>query len=290
MGKIILIGGNVDKGTPLSAEERKEFGRQRTIKMVKLEILDRLVKEMKGKNSRIEIVTSASGIPIAIGNEYKKAFAKLNCKNIGVMHFRTSKAADLPFALERLNKCDGVLFTGGNQSLLCKIILGTKFLALLKERFEKEKKFLIAGTSAGAMALTQIMITKEISAAPFEKGHIKIAKGLNILTRIIVDTHFTQRRRLSRLIEAVAMFPDKLGVGLGEDTAVFFKTPEKVEIIGRSLVILIDGTRISYNNINKIKKKQNICLQDVKLHVLTRGYDFSITRRKIFKKSTIKNL
>jgi cyanophycinase len=284
MGKIILIGGHVDRGTPLSKAEKEEFGKQRTIKMVKAEILHRLIKEMKGRNSRLEIITSASEIPVAIGNEYKRAFKKLNCTNVGVMHFRNSKGADSAASLRRLEECDGVLFTGGNQSLLCDIIKKTKFLRLLKKKFKSEDDFLISGTSAGAMALTKIMIMKEVSAAPFEKGHLKVSNGLGILTRIIVDTHFTQRRRLSRLIEAIASYPDKLGVGLGEDTAVFFRTPDKVEIIGRSLVILIDGSHITYNNIRQIKRNQNICLQDIKLHVLSKGHDFSITTRKILKR------
>jgi cyanophycinase len=281
MGKIILIGGNVDKGTPLSSREKKEFGRIYRIKMVRPEIFERFIKEINGPDSRIEIITSASEIPFAIGNEYKKAFKKLKCKDVGIMHFKSSKEADSTKYLERLENCQGVLFTGGNQSLLCKILRKTKFLKTLKKRFKTEKDFLVSGTSAGAMALTKVMISKGGPSSLFVKGHINMTEGLNLLTRIIVDTHFIQRRRLSRLIEAIAVHPNLLGIGLGEDTAVFFKTPQKVEVIGSNLVVLIDGTQISYNNIKQIKKNQNICLQDVKLHVLPKGHSFSIIRRKI---------
>jgi cyanophycinase len=285
MGKVILIGGHVDKGTPLSPAEKEQFGRIKKIKMVKEEILKRLINEMNGIDSKIEIVSSASEIPFAIGNEYKKAFKKLKCKNIHVMHFRTSREADLEKNIDRLEKCDGVLFTGGNQSLLCKILLKTKFLKLLKERFKQEKDFLVSGTSAGAMALTKVMIEHGRPSASFVKGYMNITEGLNLLPRIIVDTHFIQRRRLSRLVEAVAIYPDKLGVGLAEDTAVFFETPEKVEVIGTNIIVLIDGSHISYNNIKEIRKNQNICLQDVKLHVLSKGYKFSIVKRKILSRS-----
>jgi cyanophycinase len=281
MGKIILIGGNADKGTSLSEQEKKEFKKVGKIKLVKLEIFERLINELKGADPRIEIVTSASKIPVEIGNEYKKVFKKLKCKNIGVMHFKNSEEANFPKNLQRLKNCDGLLFTGGDQVLLCDILLKTKFLKKLKERFRKEKDFLVSGTSAGAMALTQTMIAAGDPSESCVKGHIKIAEGFNLLPRIILDTHFIQRGRFGRLIEAIAHYPDKLGIGLGEDTAVFFKTPENVEIIGSNLVVLIDGTHISYNNIRQIEKNQNICLQDVKLHILPKGHMFNIVNRRI---------
>ncbi|MDO9184371.1 MAG: cyanophycinase [Bacteroidia bacterium] len=249
--------------------------------MVKMEIFERIINELKGVDSRIEIVTSASEIPGEIGIEYQKVFKKLKCKNIGVLHFKNSKEANLPENIDRLENCDGLLFTGGDQVLLSNILLKTNFLKRLKERYTKEKDFLISGTSAGAMALTQKMIAAGAPSESFVKGHIKITKGLNLLPHVIIDTHFIQRRRFSRLIEAIANYPDKLGIGLGEDTAVFFKTPKNVEIIGSNLVVLIDGTHISYNNISQIEKNQNICLQDVKLHILPKGNMFNIVSRKI---------
>jgi cyanophycinase len=283
MGKIILIGGNVDLGASLSSKEKNEFGAVRTVRMVRLEIFERLISELKGVDSRIEVITSASKIPVRIGEEYKKAFEKLNCTNVGVLHIMSTKAADLPENLDRLEKCDGVLFTGGDQHLLCNRFLDTKFLTRLKERLNKENNFLISGTSAGAMSLTKVAIAKNNSLTPFTKGHINIIQGFNLLPHIIVDTHFIQRRRLGRLIEAVASYPNMLGIGLSEDTAVFFETPERVEVIGSNVVVLIDGSHISYNNVRQIEEKQNICLQDVKLHVLPKGKIFSIPKRKILK-------
>src|SRR5207237_771156 len=130
------------------------------------------------------------------------------CKNTAVMHFKNSKEADSPENLQRLDTCDGIIFTGGSQLLLTKILLKTKLLKKLKERFHAENNFLVSGTSAGAMALTKFMIATGEPSASFVKGHIKITKGFNLLPRIIVDTHFVQRRRLSRLIEAIATYPD----------------------------------------------------------------------------------
>ncbi|HEX2393961.1 MAG TPA: hypothetical protein VHI78_01375, partial [Bacteroidales bacterium] len=102
MGKIILIGGNVDKGASLTAKEKKEFRPVKTVKMVGPEIFERLIKEVKGTASRIEIITSASEIPFVIGKEYKKALEKLTCKNVSVMHISNSQEADLQKNLQRL--------------------------------------------------------------------------------------------------------------------------------------------------------------------------------------------
>lgn len=287
MGKIILIGGNVDKGASLTEKEKKEFSPVKTVNMVGPEIFERLIREAKGTPSRIEIITSASSIPLQIGREYKKALENLKCSNVSVMHIESSRDADLQMNIQRLEKCDCILFTGGDQNLLCQTLLNTRFLKRLKARFKKENDFLVSGTSAGAMALSKIAIAQDNPFAPFVKGHVNIIAGFDLIPHIIVDTHFIQRRRLSRLIEAVAMFPGKLGIGLAENTAVFFQSPERVEVIGSNVVVLIDGSHITYNNIKRLKDNQNICLQDVKLHVLPKGKIFSIPRRNIFKNKKV---
>jgi cyanophycinase len=281
MGKVILIGGKVDIGTEFSMKEKKELVKPKHFRMVKPEILERFLHEMKGKSSRIELLTSASAIPFAIGYEYRRAFRSLGCKDIGIMHFRKGTEADKAVMLKRLRECDGILLCGGSQEQLCKVLHNTKFLTLLRSRYKKEREFLVAGTSAGAMALGREVIAQESRTELFLKGHVRMIKGLDLLPKIIVDTHFVQRRRLSRLIQAVANYPSKLGIGLSENTAVFFKTPGKVEVIGNNLVVLIDGSHITYNNIRQIKKNHKICLENVKLHVLPKGHVFNIPKRKI---------
>lgn len=281
MGKIILIGGHVDKGATFSAKEKKEIGPVKKVKMVGPEIFERLIREVKGPDSRIEIITSASDIQVVLGREYKKALKKLTCKAVSVMHISSSREADLKKNLLRLANCDCVLFTGGDQNLLCRRLLKTRFLKLLKQRFENEKDFLISGTSAGAMAMGEVTIARDNDITPFVKGYVDIIQGFGITPHIVIDTHFTQRRRLIRLIETVANYPAKLGIGLSEDTAVFFETPERVEVIGRNVVVLVDGSHISYSNIKQVKKSHNICLQDVRLHILPKGKIFNIPKRKI---------
>jgi cyanophycinase len=280
MGKVILIGGKVDIGLRSVKQQLKAAG----IKNIRPQILMRLLEEMQGTRSRIEIITSATKNPIKVGREYERALKKLGCKNVHAMHIDTPRSADRNNILERLEKCDGVMFTGGDQLLICKALLKTEFLDILKKRFREEKDFVVSGTSAGAMAMSESMIARGKPSEALRKGRVKLKQGLGLLPKVIIDTHFVNRGRFGRLIEAVAYYPNRLGIGLGEDTAVFFKKPSHVETIGSNLVVLIDGSRITYNNIDEIDKNDALCIEDMKLHALPAGHVFNIPRRKIYKK------
>jgi len=174
------------------------------------------------------------------------------------------------------------MFTGGDQILICKALLKSNFLNKMKKRFEKDKHFLISGNSAGAMALSEVMIAGGSPSQALKKGHIQLSEGLGLLPRIIVDTHFIKRERFARLIEAVSIYPQKLGIGLAENTAVFFKKVEMVETIGSNLVILVDPSQLSYNNIKYINHNDPICLENLKLHILPKNHKFNILKRKIY--------
>jgi cyanophycinase len=281
MGKIILIGGKMDTGIPPKEKDIKAAG----LKNIHPQILERFLKEIKGKHSRIEIITAATRKPKKTGDDYKKAFKRLKCVNTGVMSFTSSAEADKKKFIKRLEECDGLMFTGGDQTLLCKTLLKSKFLEVMKKRFKEEPDFLISGTSAGAMAMSETMISGGLPSEALRKGRVQLKQGLGLLPNIIIDTHFINRERFGRLIEAVSTYPQKLGIGLGEDTAVFFKKTHHVETIGTNMVVLIDGSQLTYNNIPKIENNTPICVEDMKLHVLPKGHMFNIPRRRIYKKT-----
>lgn len=280
MGKVILIGGKVDTGMPLTKQKTKPAG----IKNIRPQILLRFLKEMHGKRSKIEIITAATKTPVKVGREYQKALKKLGAQKVDVMHFSTPAGADTKEFLKRLKKCDGLMFTGGDQVLISKALLGSQFLRIMKRRFSAEVNFMVAGTSAGAMVMSKDMIARGKPEEALRKGRVKIKEGLGLLPKIIIDTHFINRGRFGRLMEAVSYYPKQLGVGLGENTAVFFKKPNHVETIGTNLVVLIDGSKMTYNNIGDIEEDEALCIEDMKLHVLPRGHVFNIPRRKIYKK------
>lgn len=280
MGKIILIGGKLDTGIVRGKATKKT-----KLRNIHPYILERFLREMRGVRSRIEIITSASGTPIKEGHEYKRALKKLKCKNTGFMYLRDPEQADRKEHLDRLEACDGLIFTGGDQIKICKGLLKSKFLEIMKKRFNSEENFMVAGTSAGAMAMSEIIIARGKPAEALKKGTVKLQEGLGLLPQIIIDTHFINRERFGRLLEAVAGNPQKLGIGLGENTAVFFKKTHHVETIGANLVVLMDGSHLTVNNIDKIDKGQLICLENINLHILPQGHMFNINRRRVYKKT-----
>ena len=247
-GKLIAIGGAEDKGTDL---EKGEIQRN-NLNFFELGILRRIVEEAGGPLSRIEVITTASTIPYEVGDNYLNAFGKIGCTNIGVMHIRNRSDAANPEYLERIAKCGAVMFSGGNQLRLSSSFGGTKFLKAITERYMNEENFMIAGTSAGAMAMSNTMIYEGNATKAHLKKKKKITTGLAFVNDVIIDSHFEKRGRFGRLAQAVATNPGCIGIGLGEDTGMLITNGNKMEAIGSGCVIIIDGHDIGYSNIADI--------------------------------------
>lgn len=276
-GKLISIGGNEDKGTAAEGH----FKQKDSINFFEFGILKRILKEMKGENSRVEVITTASSIPEEIGDTYLEAFGKLGCKNIGILHIKKREDADIPEYLERINNCDGVMFTGGNQMRLSMIFGGTQFLKILHHRYENED-FTIAGTSAGAMAMSNTMIYQGSSSESLIKGAVKITTGLAFMNNVIIDSHFVTRGRFGRLAEAVSGNPGCIGLGLGEDTGVLVTEGSKLEAIGSGLVIIFDGHEIKHSNIADVEHGVPLSIENLIIHVMAKGNHYDINTRKFF--------
>jgi len=277
-GKLIAIGGNEDKGSyPNPSYKRKYY-----LDFFELGILKRFLKEIPNNDPQIEVITTASMIPEEVGERYLSAFGILGVEKAGLMHIREEKDVLQPEYLERLRQADGVMFSGGDQSRLTRIFLNTEILKLLKQRYWEEE-FVIAGTSAGAMAMSSIMIKGGSAKASLLKEAVKIGKGLNFLDDVIIDTHFVVRGRFGRLMEAVATYPKMIGIGLGEDTGVLITKGKMIETIGSNLVVVADGYNIGYTNVAEVEKGRPIAIENMVMHVLAKGNIFDIETRRFFK-------
>lgn len=274
-GKLIAIGGAEDKGTDL---ETGEIHRN-NLNFFELGILRRVVEEAGGTSSRIEVITTASTIPYEVGENYLNAFGKIGCTNVGVMHIRTRQDAMDDEYIERIRHCDAVMFSGGNQLRLSVTDGGTEFLSILKKRY-KEDNFLIAGTSAGAMAMGQVMIYEGNAARAHLKGQVKMTTGLGFINSIIIDSHFEKRGRFGRLVQAVATNPSAIGIGLGEDTGMLITEGNKMEAIGSGLVVIIDGHDILHSNIADIPEGNPVSIENMKVHFCEKGNGYLIKERK----------
>ena len=276
-GKLIIIGGSVDKGS--FSESPDDL--KRNIIFFEKGILKRITTESaKNNHSQIEIITTASRIPEEVGNEYVKAFGQLDVKDVGLMHIRTREEANEPEYVERLRKADVVMFTGGDQLRLSSIFGGTEFHQLLLEKYENEN-FIISGTSAGAAASSNNMIYQGSSTGALLKGEVKITGGLGFINNVIIDTHFVQRGRIGRLMYACASNPINLGIGLGEDTGLLITKGHEMEAIGSGLVILVDATKMVNTNITEVEMGQPVSIENLIVHVMALGDHYNLKTKKL---------
>ncbi|HCY89619.1 MAG TPA: cyanophycinase [Chitinophagaceae bacterium] len=276
-GKLIAIGGAEDKGTDL---ETGQIHRN-NLNFFELGILRRIVEETGGKSSRIEVVTTASMIPHEVGDNYLSAFGKIGCNNVGVMHIRNRADAAHEAYIERIPACDALMFSGGNQMRLTSTFGGTRFLDILMDRYRNEDGFVVAGTSAGAMAMSNTMIYEGNATRAHLKGEVKITTGLGFMNDVIFDSHFEKRGRFGRLAQAVASNPSCIGIGLGEDTGMLITEGNQMEAIGSGLVMIIDGHDIRHSNIADIPDGNPISMENLKVHFCEKGNGYKV-RERIF--------
>ncbi len=274
-GKLLAIGGAEDKGTDL---ETGQIHRN-NLNFFELGILRRIVEETGGPSTRIEVITTASMIPIEVGDNYLDAFGKIGCTDIGVMNIRNRSEVGNEEYLDRLRNCDGVMFSGGNQLRLTSIFGGTEFLDILMKRYQEESDFLIAGTSAGAMAMSNTMIYEGNATRAHLKGEVKLTSGLGFIDNVIIDSHFEKRGRFGRLAQAIATNPSCIGLGLGEDTGMLITEGNKMEAIGSGLVMIIDGHDITHSNIADLPTGNPISIENLKVHFCEHGNGYLLKER-----------
>jgi cyanophycinase len=182
--------------------------------------------------------------------------------------------------LESFAKADCVMFSGGDQSKIASVIGGTKLHKLILEKFQNEN-FVIAGTSAGAMAMAHEMIAGGSSTESLLKGAVVMRKGLGLMPELIIDTHFIRRGRFGRLAEAVAIHPKLIGIGLAEDTGLIIKNGESFKVIGSGMVIVLEASQLTHNAHGQLKVGTAMSMSNLTTHILANGDKFTLSGRTI---------
>lgn len=283
-GKLISIGGSEDKGTAIEPN----FEPKNYLNFLEFGILKRILSEARGIQSRIEVITTASAIPEEVGNNYLEAFGKLGATNVGVIHIKKREDCLIPEYIERVRTADGVMFSGGNQSRLSMIFGGSEILRIIKDRYMHED-FVVAGTSAGAMAMSNTMIYQGSSQGALLKGEVKITTGLAFIKDVIIDSHFVTRGRFGRLAQAVASNPGCIGIGLGEDTGVVVTDGNLLEAIGSGLILIFDGHDIRHSNIADLEEGEPISIENLVVHVMAKGNHYDLKNRRFFAELPVKD-
>lgn len=273
-GYLIAIGGAEDRGESGDPVESHhlDFFEEGILKTI-------LSLATKKGAACIEIVTAASTVPDEVFAIYKNAFKALGCTNVNHIKINKRDEAESKKVLERIKKCNSVLFSGGDQLRLCSLIGGTEFHDIVLERYQSEP-FVISGTSAGAAAMSSIMIGGGRIEKAYLKGEVQMSMGLGLLQGVIIDTHFDKRGRFARLVQAIAAQPSTVGLGLGEDSGVVIEKGHRLRSIGSGSVVVIDGSYIGYNNIASIDNGRPLSIEGLHVHVMAHNDLYDLTDYK----------
>ena len=253
-GHLVIIGGNEDR-----VHDKV--------------VLRRFVELTCAQEPRIVVLTAASSFQEEVSEIYQRAFGDLgvgHCKSLAI-HSRED--ANDPAIVDEILSADGVFMTGGDQRKLLALIGGTETYNAMHRAFT-ERGTCIAGTSAGASAMSAHMIAEGQGDIHPEKGVVSFAAGLGFLQRAVVDQHFSERRRLGRLLAVVAQNPTLLGIGVDEDTALVVERGSGFEVVGDGAVTLVDGRQMSSNFLD-IGEREFIELINVRLHLLPAGASYA---------------
>ena len=257
-GRLLIIGGAEDKTG-------------------EMEILREAVRLVGG--GRMVVMTTATEHPEEAGTAYRALFLGLGAKEVEALRVDTRREASGPEAPNALRRADAVFFTGGDQLRITSILGGTATYQALHEAYRRGA--LIAGTSAGASALSSTMITDGLNNDQARKCTLKMAPGLGLLEQALIDQHFAQRGRLGRLLCGVAENPHVLGIGIDEDTAIRVEPDARFFVLGSGAVTVIDGITIQDSNVSELAPNEILAIQGVTLHVLPRGYGYDMLTRLV---------
>jgi cyanophycinase len=252
---------------PIGGAENKENDRR---------ILRRFVEASGGEDADIVVIPTASKMH-ETGPRYEALFRELGAASVSVMDFDTRRDCQEANRLERLDRATGIFFTGGNQLRLTALLGGTPVAQLIRRR--NASGVTVGGTSAGASILSEHMIAFGDEGSSVIAGSVRLAPGLGLTNRFVIDQHFRERDRLGRLITALAYNPFAIGIGLDEDTAVFIGPDEVLHVEGSGGVTVVDASEVSFSSADSVSEGQPVAVLGLKVNVLTPGTTFDLNTR-----------
>jgi cyanophycinase len=241
-------------------------------------ILARFIEMAGGDDARIVVISTASSLGEAATDLYRQLFSQLGAKKVSGLRPLTREEANEPAMAKELKGATGIFLTGGNQLRLSSVVGGTQLGAAILAAHERG--VVVAGTSAGASAVSTHMVAFGASGATPKHRMVQISAGLGLLKGVVVDQHFEQRTRLGRLLAVVAQSPSLVGLGLDEDTAAVVQADQTLEVIGKGAVTIVDGSQVVTDAFNT-KGYRPMMVSGAILHSLPAGQRFDLTGRRL---------
>ncbi|MCG0275053.1 MAG: cyanophycinase [Thermosediminibacteraceae bacterium] len=258
-GYLMIIGG---------AEDRK--GEKK--------ILKKFAEISGGKDARITVITAAAQDPREVGAMYVEIFSELGIGDVEALNIESRDEANKNAIADRIVSSTGIFFTGGDQLRITSLLGGTRVYMALNRAYHQG--VIIAGTSAGAAAMSDTMIIGGKGDEAPKGNTVSMAPGLGFLEEVVIDQHFAQRGRMARLLLAVAQNPYILGVGIDEDTAILVNPEGMFYVIGSNTVTVVDGSSVDFTNVSELGAGEPLSMFNAKLHILSPGFGFDMKRRK----------
>ena len=170
------------------------------------------------------------------------------CNNlITSFNFNRAQANDNQSWIDSVKNARLIYITGGDQNKFMAVVSGTKLYDALHHAFRNGAT--IAGTSAGAAVMSQIMITGEernkTNKSNFQeitRNNTLTAQGMGFITSAVIDQHFIVRSRYNRLLGLLADHPKKMVIGIDESTAIIVKNNE-ARVVGESQVVVVTAPK-----------------------------------------------
>ena len=237
-------------------------------------------------HGKILVLPMASSDPPDVGEFQANQIKQFGAKNVSFLIVSREEAMQ-DSTLSKLRGVTGIFFSGGAQTRLMKAIRETPFAKKIFQLYKDGA--VIGGTSAGAAAMSKIMITgdekwsnkrKDRAFSRIEAANIITEEGLGFLKNVIIDQHFIRRKRHNRLISLILEHPDQVGVGIDESTAIIVYPDQTFEVIGENSVIFYDARKARVAMIDTTRT-YNLAAYNIKVHVLTQGYQINLLTNKI---------
>ncbi|HEX8396572.1 MAG TPA: cyanophycinase [Pyrinomonadaceae bacterium] len=241
-------------------------------------ILKEFVRLAGGKRANIVVMTVATDSPEEVGAEYIEVFEKIGVKTVQAVDVSSRADAIAEENIKAVRESSGLFFTGGDQLHITSLIGGTELQKAIHEIYEKG--VIIGGTSAGAAMMSNSMILQGDGEEAPKLGAVEMGPGMDLIVGCMIDTHFSQRGRHGRLLTAVAHYPQDMGIGLDENTAMIVDKGE-MRVMGTGAVTIIDAGGMTYANTPYVEKGQNLALADVRVHVVCEGEKFNLSERQM---------
>lgn len=244
------------------------------------EILHTFFCRSGSTDAHIAIIPSASREPAILGTRYLTIFQEMGAKQVEVLDIREREQCEDPQIQACLETCSGVFLTGGDQLRLCAVLADTPVMETVRLRVQRGQ-LTLAGTSAGAAVMGHHMIAGGGSGESPNRSLVDLATGLGIIPEVIVDQHFHNRNRMARLISAIAAHPDRLGIGIDEDTCAMVEGDGLLQVMGKGTVTIVDPGEVSYTNHSNVGATDPLSMHNLRVHILSYGDRYHLHQRTV---------